>query len=179
MTMKRRDLLKGSAGMTASMTALGFATKAEAQPAHPLSIKVKMPLRGVVRERAIVPDLAFGLSLANGWRRYFVVEIDRGTMPVVRSNSTQTSFEQKMRTYLAAYASKQHERCFGWKSFRVLTVTSDDNRMQSMMDALRNLRVSRGQSPSLFLFATRAELASRDPLSNVWSDGNCRHSGLS
>jgi hypothetical protein len=37
----------------------------------------------------------------------------------------QTSFERKMRAYLAAHAAKQHERHFGWKTFRVLTVTTD------------------------------------------------------
>ena len=37
-----------------------------------------------------------------------------------------------------AHAAKQHERQFGWKTFRVLTVTTDHHRMQSMMEALRN-----------------------------------------
>ena len=31
-----------------------------------------------------------------------MVEIDRGTMPIVRSYLLQTSFERKMRAYLAA-----------------------------------------------------------------------------
>ena len=70
-----------------------------------------------MRERAIVPDLVFGLALADGSRRYFMVEIDRGTMPIVRSDLMQTSFEQKMRAYLTAHAAKQHERQFGWKTF--------------------------------------------------------------
>jgi hypothetical protein len=33
----------------------------------------------------IVSDFVFGLSFTGGARRHFVVEIDRGTMPVVRS----------------------------------------------------------------------------------------------
>jgi len=37
------------------------------------------------------------------------VEIDRGTMPITRANFEQTSFERKMRVYLAAHAAKQHE----------------------------------------------------------------------
>ena len=138
------------------------------------SMKAKVLQRGVVRERAIIPDLAFGLALPNGSRRYFMVEIDRGTMPVVRNNPSQTSFEQKMHAYLAAYASKQHERRFGWPSFRVLTVTTDRYRMDSMMQALRSLRVQHGHGPSLFLIAARAALAAREPLTLHWMDGNGR-----
>src|SRR5712671_6561954 len=50
---------------------------------------------------------------------------DRGTMPVRRSDPAQTSFEGKMRVYLAAHAAKQHVQQFGWPSFRVLTITTD------------------------------------------------------
>ena len=125
---------------------------------NPFSLKVKVPQRGVVRERGIVPDLVFGLMPRDGSRRYFMVEIDRGTMPVVRSNFMQTSFEQKMRAYLIAHAAKQHERHFGWKTFRVLTVTTDDHRMRSMMEALQRLRVPHSPGPSLFFFSMRDEL---------------------
>jgi hypothetical protein len=138
------------------------------------SFKVKVLQRGVVRERAIVPDFTFGLALPDRSRRYFMVEIDRGTMPVVRSDVMQTSFEQKMRAYLIAHAAKQHERHFGWKTFRVLTVTTDHRRTQSMMEALRALRVPHSPGAGLFLFATADELRTRDPLSHTWCDGNAR-----
>ena len=46
-------------------------------------------------------------------------------MPIARSDFLQTSFERKMRAYLTAHAGKQHEKHFGWKTFRVLTVTTD------------------------------------------------------
>jgi hypothetical protein len=141
---------------------------------NPFSLKVKVAQRGIVRERSLVPDLVFGLTLPDGSRRHFMVEIDRGTMPVVRSNVVQTSFEQKMRAYLIAHAAKQHERRFGWKTFRVLTVTTDHRRAQSMMEALRALRVPHSPAASLFLFATADALRTSDPLSHTWRDGNGR-----
>jgi hypothetical protein len=140
---------------------------------NPFSMKVKVPHRGIVRERGLVPDFAFGLVLPNGDRRHFMVEIDRGTMPITRSNLMQTSFGQKMHAYLIAHTSKQHER-FGWKSFRVLTVTTDLRRRQSMTEALRALHVPHSPGPGLFLFATADELRSCDPLSHTWRDGNGR-----
>jgi hypothetical protein len=120
----------------------------------------------------------FGLRLADGSRRHFMVEIDRGTMPVARSDFGQTSFERKMRAYLIAHASKLHERHFGWKTFRVLTITTDPYRMQSMKEALRQIHVSNSMGASLFLFATRAELCESNPLTHAWSDGNGRDAHL-
>jgi hypothetical protein len=55
-----------------------------------------------------------------------------------------------MRAYLTAHAGKQHEKHFGWKTFRVLTVTTDHHRMQSMMDALRRLRIPHSPGAPLF-----------------------------
>ena len=62
------------------------------------------------------------------------------------------------RAYLTAHAAKQHEKHFGWKTFRVLTVTTEQHRMQSMMEALRKLRVTHSPGAPLFFFTTRDEL---------------------
>ena len=124
--------------------------------------------------RRHVPDLVFGLQFADGTRHSFMVEIDRGTMPVSRSDFLQTSFERKMRAYLTAHAGKQHEREFGWKTFRVLTVTTDHHRTQSMMEALRKLHVPNSIGAPLFFFTTRDELRAADPLTHEWRDGNGR-----
>ena len=145
---------------------------------NPFSLRVKLTEKGAVREFGLVPDLVFGLRFADGSRRCFMVEIDRGSMPVTRTNYAQTSFEKKMRLYLAAHAAKQHQRHFGWKTFRVLTVTTDHNRLQSMASALGKARVPNSPGPTLFLFATRAELAQEGPLRHAWHDGTGRSSSL-
>jgi hypothetical protein len=137
---------------------------------NPLALRVKLSHHGSVREIGVVPDLAFGLESRDGSKRSFMVEIDRGTMPVVRADISQTSFERKMRAYLTAHAAKQHERNFGWKTFRVLTVTTDECRMQSMIDALRTLRVAHSPGAALFYFTTRQDLFARNPLAHSWSD---------
>jgi hypothetical protein len=74
---------------------------------NPFTLKVTLSHRGIMHETGIVPDFAFGLMLTDGSRRYFLVEIDRGTMPVVRSDIfRQTSFKEKMRAYLTAHAAR-------------------------------------------------------------------------
>jgi hypothetical protein len=141
---------------------------------NPFALRVNISHQGTVHEIGLVPDCVFGLVLPNGSRHCFMVEIDRGTMPIARSNILQTSFERKMRAYLNMHAAKQHERHFGWKTFRVLTITTDHHRAQSIMHALRQLHVPRSLGPSLFFFATRDELRASDPLTHMWQDGNGR-----
>jgi Replication-relaxation len=139
---------------------------------NPFSLRVTLPGRGAEHEIGLIPDFAFGLRFADGSRRCFLVEIDRGTMPVSRSDLRQTSFQRKMHAYLAAYAGKQHESRFGWKAFRVLTVTTDDQRLRSMHEALRELNIPNGPGSALFFFATRDALQASDPLAYSWRDGN-------
>jgi hypothetical protein len=141
---------------------------------NPFALKVKVPHRGAMLEIGLVPDLVFGVSLADGTRRHFMVEIDRGTMPIVRADIAQTSFERKMRAYLAAHAAKLHERHFGWKNFRVLTVTTEERRMQSMLDNLCAAGIPHSAGPSLFFFVAGTKLVGTDPLSHQWQDGNGR-----
>ena len=158
-------------------TAAAFPEQARAAP-NPLRMPVKLSRKGTMHEIGLVPDLVFGLQFADGSRRCFMVEIDRGTMPISRSRFDQTSFEKKMRGYLAAHAAKQHGRQFGWKNFRVLTVTTDEERMQSMKEALKGLRVPRSLGAALFLFSTFDDLRADDPLAHAWQDGGGHPSRL-
>lgn len=144
----------------------------------PFALRARLAHAGAVQEIAVVPDLTFGLLFSDRSRRCFMVEIDRGTMPVVRTDLAQTSFERKMRGYLTAYAAKQHEKQFGWKAFRVLTITTDTARKQSMQEALRRIRVPHSPGASLFFFLTKEEAASFDPLVRPWQDGNNRSARL-
>ena len=144
----------------------------------PFALRVKLTEGGAVHDLGLVPDLVFGLRFPDGSRRCFLVEIDRGTMPVMRSDTRQTSFARKMRVYLAAYAARLHERHFGWKNFRVLTVTSEPTRIQSMRDALRGMAAAPNPGLGLFWFALRDELRASGPLPHAWHDGAGRSVSL-
>ncbi|MEY9470838.1 hypothetical protein ABH992_003237 [Bradyrhizobium yuanmingense] len=138
---------------------------------NPLSMRIGVSSAGKTQEIGLVPDLVFGIRFPDGSRRCFMVEIDRGTMPIVRADIGQTSFTRKIRAYLAAHAAKMHESQFGWRAFRVLTVTTDLSRAKSMKEALRQLNVPHSPGPSLFLFAVRDELRASDPIAYTWEDG--------
>lgn len=138
----------------------------------PCTLRARLTDNGVSCDVAVVPDLVFGLKFADGSRRCFMVEIDRGTMPVMRTDIRQTSFGRKVRSYLAAQAEKQHERYFGWRTFRVLTVTTDERRLPTMAEATRTTYVPGSLGASLFLFATRGDISHSDALRILWKSGD-------
>jgi hypothetical protein len=138
---------------------------------NPLALRVSISQNGNTHDIGLIPDLVFGLKFPDGSRRCFMVEIDRGTMPISRSDLRQTSFQRKMHAYLAAYAGKQHAQHFGWRNFRVLTVTTDEQRMRSMQDGLRQLNIPDSPGATLFFFATRSALSISNPLAHNWHDG--------
>jgi hypothetical protein len=135
---------------------------------NPFLIRAKVSHQGWTREIGVVPDLVFGLRFSDASRRCFMVEIDRGTMPVTRTDLSQTSFERKMRVYLAAYVAGQHQRQFGWKAFRVLVVTCDEQRKNSIRNTACHLMTGEGRS--LFLFSTLQDLQLGNPILLQWQD---------
>ena len=140
-----------------------------------LNLPVEVPLQWRVKLRngtklGVVPDRVFALEYMdqNGQlqRIYYFLEADRGTMPVVRKNLSQTSFYRKLLAYEATWANKIHQRHLGILRFRVLTVTTSAARVQSMLDACARLQRGHG----LFLFADES-LLQKDLLSAVWLCG--------
>jgi DNA-binding Lrp family transcriptional regulator len=118
----------------------------------------------------VIPDRVFALEYqdqnARPERVHFFLEADRGTMPVVRSGLTQTSFYRKLLAYEATWTNKIHQRHLGIHRFRVLTVTTNAMRVTSLLEACSRLKRGHG----LFLFADRTILE-KNPFSAVWQRG--------
>jgi hypothetical protein len=138
---------------------------------RPLSLPVTISKNGKHFPTTLVPDLICGLQQTNKTLFHYFVEVDRGTMPVTRRNFSQSSFSKKLQAYLTAHAAKLPEKQFAIKTFRVLTITTDEKRIQSMIAALKNIHVSGSMGASLFLFTTRVEFSNHDPLTHLWRDG--------
>lgn len=143
---------------------------------NPLALRANIVQNDRVYDIGVVPDFVFGLLFSDGSRRCFMVEIDRGTMPIFRADFRQTSFERKMQAYLAAYDQGQHARQFGWKTFRVLVVTTDQQRVRSMIEKAQRLNAP--ESLRLFLFWLTNDLQKGDPLTQCWVDGRGRAARL-
>jgi len=101
------------------------------------------PSRLNVEENAVVvPDGVFGLEyLASGTPsyRFFALEVDRGTMPVVRSDRRQSSYLAKLETYQRAIARQRHRDYWGVPNLLVLTVTQAQSRKQEIMSRAQSV----------------------------------------
>jgi DNA-binding Lrp family transcriptional regulator len=107
----------------------------------------------------VIPDRVFGLEF-NGQRCWYFLEADRATMPVTRTNLHKTSFYRKLLAYEATWKQNIHRTRFGWQRFRVLTVTTNSERVQGMIEACQQLKQGRG----LFLFTDAKTLQSQPDL---------------
>jgi Replication-relaxation len=109
----------------------------------------------------IEPDYAFSLYLPNVRRKaFFLVEIDRGTMPVARRDLKQSSILRKLLAYQTMWKMRLHQKHFGWGNFRVLFVTESKERVENMI-AAANSQSQTSHSP-LFLLADKHGLYDLD-----------------
>jgi hypothetical protein len=69
-------------------------------------------------------------------------------MPVMRTELNKSSFYRKILAYEATWRQEIHRRRVGWQRFRVLTVTTNPQRIREMIAACQQLKQGRG----LFLF---------------------------
>lgn len=148
--------------------ALLAAAPEETQRARsPWSWRVKMQHKGVMREIGLLPDYVFALILPDGRRRPFVVEIDRGTMPVERTTLDQSSMLRKFLAYEGGRKQGLHTSRFGWQNFRVLIVTASSERAETMRRVIT--RTTEIKNSPLFLFTEHATLTGSDALGNAWT----------
>jgi hypothetical protein len=122
------------------------------------------------RERwSVVPDGIFGLYFPDGSAAYFLLEFDRGTIPISRRGGDHRSIRRKLKTYYDGWRAQRHIEQFGLKQMRVLTVTSSPERAHNMVGAVRGITEGRGSN--FFLFVDRNTLAASDPLGVHWTTG--------
>jgi len=117
------------------------------------------------------PDRVFGLRFEgapeNRRSAFFFLEADRGTMPVTRKGLAQTSFLRKLLAYRETWRQGLHRTHLGLPNFRVLTVTTNEERQKNLVAACRSL----GNGGSLFLFADQAALRRGSILNHEFVNG--------
>jgi hypothetical protein len=137
---------------------------------NPWAWRVGVRHREAFHQVGLIPDYVFALLLPDGRRRPFVIECDRGTMPVERSSLDQTSILRKFLAYETGRLQGLHTNRFNWKNFRVLTVTGGFERVNNMRSLITRTPVLKN-SP-LFLFADHATLLQTNILTHPWLDAS-------
>jgi hypothetical protein len=90
--------------------------------------------------------------------RFFALELDRGTMPVVRQNTATTSVTGKLIAYGHFIAAGGPRRVLGIPNLFVLTVTSSAARVVNLIAGAKG-----NESASWFLFKAVEGGALREP----------------
>ena len=135
---------------------------------NPWMMRAKVTSNDGVHELGVAPDYVFAVGTPDRHFRAFLVECDRGTMPVERASLRQTSLKRKVLTYAAAKQHGEHTRHYGWKAFRVLVITSTWQRANHILTTIRECLNDHDRG--LFLVADRAALTVADILSQPWRD---------
>jgi hypothetical protein len=135
---------------------------------RPWVLRTKIRYNDTSLDLGVAPDYAFAIQYPDGRFRAFLVECDRGTMPVDRSNLAQTSLKRKFLAYAAARRADLHQLHFGWKAFRVLLVTTNAQRADNVIETIRGCVHEHVRG--LFWIADRQSLAEADIVSYPWRD---------
>jgi len=113
-------------------------------------------------QTAVVPDAVFGLRYSsNGVPKYrfFALEVDRRTMPVVRSGPRGTSYERKLAAYQELLDRRLFKSVWGLPNLLVLTVSLNASHLETQMDCAAMI----GEGRSAFLFKALSATTLIDP----------------
>lgn len=168
---------RGDVSFTPFAEILKWAPEATQRALYPQTWQVTAtkndsPLLRAAVELGISPDAIFALNfhaLPPGRNRaFFFLEADRGTMPVRRRTLKQSSILKKLIAYRATKRLNLHLERFGFPNFRVLTVTTSTDRVETMIDAGAKI----AGLPNSFLFTDIATIEASNPLDLSWRNKN-------
>jgi hypothetical protein len=132
------------------------ARRAKSEAASELSQRIALGNTGVI------PDGVFGLEYARGAGtayRFFALEVDRGTMPVARSDPRQTSVMGKLGAYQAIADGQLHRQAWGIPNLLVLVITTSEERKREIIR-----QASLRHYGSHMLFKTLDERKTQSPI---------------
>ena len=134
---------------------------------HPLQWRVRLDQSSDRRPLHVIPDAAFSLESSETDAAFFLLEVDRGTMPVTRSNISQTSFIRKVQAYRETRQAGILWKRWEIPGFRVLVVAETRKRMESLQRA--TAKCFRYGRSTMFLFAVAEDLLqATNPCDGPW-----------
>lgn len=137
-----------------------------------LKLNITRDFKGKVQNLRynLVPDAVFGLRFLNEDpnrnRSFYLLEADRSTMPIVRTNIYKTSFFKKMIGYKYCKIRGVLKQVFGFEYLRILTITISEQRAENILTCCRSM-YEKGNESGMFLFSL-ARYFTLDNIDNVF-----------
>ncbi len=118
---------------------------------EPLRWRIDKTVMGKRETFSVVPDGLFGLIFPDETAAYFVLEVDRGTIPITRTDVQGTpawrkNMTYKLATYYEGWKAEQHFKQFGLRQARVAVVTNSPERVRRMIGIVHELTEGRGSN---------------------------------
>jgi hypothetical protein len=112
----------------------------ETTRAAPIPFKWTVPVmhQGDLVKIGVNPDPAFGIAYPDNTKRCYLVERDRGSMPVARKDLVQTSILKKLLGYDTGRKQDLHKTQFNWRNFRVLFIAETPDRADNIIETIAN-----------------------------------------
>ena len=135
----------------------------ETTQASPIPFRIPLP-SGLY----LIPDGLFGIEYRTSEKeayRFFALEADRGTMPVVRSTADQTSYLGKIAAYREIIVHGVHRGHLGIPNLLVLTVTISQPRMSEITECLEQ-----ADENAAFLFKVVGGTDLIRPAEGLWAE---------
>jgi Replication-relaxation len=153
---------------------IAAAPEATRRAREPLRWQVEQIERGRKVELSVVPDGLFALRFVDDTASYFLLEVDRGTIPLRRTDregsaAWRKNIAYKLATYYEGWREGRHVEQFGVKQVRVLMLTNSAARMNNMLSIVDEL--TEGKGTGFFLFTARERLTTNGPLTAEWVNG--------
>jgi Replication-relaxation len=141
---------------------------------EPLRWKIERVQHGRKETSSVVPDGLFGLSFPDETASYYLLEIDRSTIPLRRTDTVGTAAWRKniafkLATYYDGWLAGRHVAQLGLKQVRVLMLTTTEARMKNMLAVLDE--ITAGVGTGFVLFGHTDALAASNPLTMPWVNG--------
>lgn len=103
---------------------------------NPKAISARTGNAGSPCETELVPDALFGIEYETGGKksfRFFALEADRNTEPVIRRDNRQSSYARKIAQYEDIIRQALFRTRWGLPNLLVLTVTTSDRHMHALL----------------------------------------------
>lgn len=130
------------------------ATRASADPFEiPVTISHDFAGRTEISHRPIRPDALFGIEFRSDGRntyRFFALEADRASEPAYRGNLEQSSYLRKLLQYREVLSTRAFRSYLGVPNFEVLTVTTNDAHLRTIMNLFTEITNGDGNPHMLF-----------------------------
>ena len=113
----------------------------------------------------VIPDGFFALERAEDANAprlfYYFLEVDRGTMPIMRKSLALSSIHRKALAYSRSFKTGLLKKRFGIPGFKVLFVVHSKERLERMKEVCQK---AHGKESSLFIFTCPDQMREGNPL---------------